>query len=357
MSGRSDNTFRYMLTVFALSLSVSPQAFSQKAPVNPDDTAAGAPIAATRRMAIDARAFHRPLDEATIRKWMAISSQCTMDEFELFLAPLTPQEQELVQHMESIQAPIINRLPFADLRGVLKNGGLLSHELEEQLNRGTTKHTTSQLENELYGAYDCVFASVGPPNGSPRYGDVIIRLKNSVRENGWATPFSGMHFLSAVRDQDAAKMQDLLSAGKPLPAGPYNPLSLGFDDRLHFSHYIVTEEHWNRALAYQAILVLRNAEASAAGKGIQQRFGEMLKTSKPNAFWTIFIPAREYNLSPEAAATREPFGYLEGKFPNRLSIADFTSIEVSTEQLEEVRSWPEAQPHLDLIREKPAGVE
>lgn len=347
---------RYLLAGFALWLCTITPSFGQKAAAKPNDSMAGAPIAATRRMAIDVRAFHRPLDAKTIRKWLQISSRCTMDEFELFLAPLTSQEQQLIEHIESMQAPIINRLPFADLRGVLKNGGLLSHEVEEQLNRGTNKHTTSQLENELYGAFDCVFASVGPPHGSPRYGDVIIRLKDSVRENGWATPFSGMHFLSAVRHQDAAKMQDMLSAGKSLPTDPFNPLSLGFDDRLHFSHYIVTEEHWNRALAYQAILVLRNADDSVAGKTIRERFEELLKLNKPQEFWTVFIPSREYDLPPEEAAAREPFGYLEGKFPDRFSIEDFTSIEVSAEQLEEVRSWPEAKPYLDLIQVKPAGV-
>ena len=53
-------------------------------------------------------------------------------------------------------------------------------------------------------------------------------------------------------------MLELLSAGKPLPTTPGSPLSLGFDDRLHFSHYIVTEKDWGKALAYQAILVRRN---------------------------------------------------------------------------------------------------
>ena len=69
-------------------------------------------------------------------------------------------------------------------------------------------------------------------------------------------------------------------------------------------------------------------------------------------FWTVFIPAREPNLPAEEAAARIPFGYLEGKFTDQLSIADFTSIEVPAEKLEEVRAWPAAKKYRELIRAK-----
>src|SRR5262245_7034393 len=200
----------------------------------------GYPITAARRQAIDTRSFHRPLDAARIKQWMEISSRCTMAEFELFLSPLSPQETGLVKKVEKTTAPIVHRLHFDDLRQVLKNGALWSYRKEEEQQPVRHVHTTPALENKLYGAYDCVFASVGPPDGAPRYGDVIIRLKDSVRENGWATPFSGMHFLKAIRHKDAPKMQEILKAGRELPATATDPLSLGFDDRLHFSHYVVT---------------------------------------------------------------------------------------------------------------------
>lgn len=315
---------------------------------------AGAPIFATRQAAIDARPFHREVDAEKIRQWMEISSRCTMAEFELFLAPCTQAEQQLVEKMATMPAPIVNRLHFEDLRSVLKNGQLSSY-LEEERLKSHLKHTTPALEDELYGAYDCVFASIGPPDGSPRYGDVIIRLKDSVREHGWATPFSGMYFMHSIRHKDARQMQLLLAEGKALSNQPTDPLSLGFDDRLHFSHYIVTEKYWNRALAYQAILVLRNADDSAAGKRLRERFAALLDESDPNRFWNLFVPAREQNLTPVEAAAREPFGYLEGKFTGQLSIEAFISIEVPAENLQEVRSWPEAQAHLNLIRARRRG--
>ncbi len=318
---------------------------------------AGLPLVEARRKAISTVPFHRPLDAEKIRKWMEIGSQCTIAEFELFLDPITEQERKLLDKIEQLHPPIVNRLHYEHLRGVLKNGGLLSLKLEEQAHHGMFEHTTPGVENELYGAFDCVFASVGPINGSPRYGDVIIRLKDSVRETGWATPFSGMHFIWAVRHKPAREMQDLLAGGGTLPTNRTNPMSLGFDDRLHFSHYVVTEKHWHKALAYQAILVLRNLDDSAASQQVRKRFEKMLATSDQSRFWELFIPSRKKNLSAEEQAARIPFGYLEAKFPDRLDIKFITSIEVPAERLAEVRGWPEAKSYLKLIRSKRPGVD
>lgn len=330
---------------------------AEEAPAAPDraESAAGYSIAAARRRAIDGRAFHRPLDAARIKQWAEISSRATMAEFELFLSPLTPQEARLLKKVEETTPPIVNRLHFDDLRQVLKQGGLWSFEREEERRPAKRVHTTPAVEERLYGAYDCVFASVGPPDGAPRYGDVIIRLKDSVREHGWATPFSGMHFLSAVRHKDAKKMQDLLAAGRELPVPP-DKLSLGFDDRLHFSHYIVTEKDWHRALAYQAIVTLRNLDDSEASRRVRRRVETMLEETNARKFWVLYIPALEDGLPAAEEAARVPLGYLEAKFSDKLPIRHFTSIEVPSTRLEEVRAWPEAAPYLDLIRGKAAGV-
>lgn len=340
------------ISVVVAHQAVAQPAVKQTSPPSSEGTRAqaGEPIAATRRTAIDDRDFQRPLDKERIWKWMKIASTCTMAEFELFLDPLEPYEKELVTRIESLPAPIVNRLHFEDLRGVLANGGLVSLYRQQQADHQQLQHTTPNLENLLYGGFDCVFASVGPPDGSPRYGDVIIRLKDSVRERGWATPFSGMHFIYAVRHEDARQMQKILAAGKPLPPPP-SPLSLGFDDRLHFSHYVVVEEHWNRVLAYQAILVLRNLDDSPTSDQVRDRYQKMLAAESPEEFWSLFIPPREENQNPTQAAVHVPFGYLEGKFSDKLSIDMFTAIEVPKDRLNEVRTWPEAKLYLDLIRE------
>jgi hypothetical protein len=342
-----------LLAAVSVGLLFSTKAWGQKS--RGGDDLGGALLVAARRTAIDDRPFQRTIEADKIRQWMDISSRTTIAEFELFLAPLTPKERQVVEKIARFPAPIVNRLHFEDLRAVLRNGQLSSYFEEERIG-SHLKHTTPALENELYGAYDCVFASIGPPDGSPRYGDVVIRLRDSVRENGWATPFSGMHFLYAIRHQDARAMQQILVSGKTLPTKPTDPLSLGFDDRLHFSHYVVTEGDWNKALAYQAILVLRNADASPAGDRVRERFSLLLQEDNPERFWKLFIPPREPNLLPEEAAARVPFGYLEGKFDNQLSIEDFTSIEVPADKLSEVLSWPEARPYRELIRAKAGDV-
>jgi len=333
--------------------------FTQKVIEKPALTSsklAGAPLAATRRKAINALPFHRPLNAEKLQKWLAISSRCTMAEFELFLSPLSEQEQTLIKVIQNKPVPIVNRLHFEDLRHVLQQKALVSLEVEEKLSHNSLTHTTPAVENLLYGAFDAVFASVGPPHGSPRYGDVIIRLKDSVREHAWATPFSGMHFMYAIRHKDARKMQDILAEGKALPKSPFSPLNLGFNDRLHFSHYVVTEKYWNKMLAYQAILVHRNLDDSPASKKVKQRFLDLLIEKNQQKFWSLYIPPRQKNATPEQELENIPFGYLEGKFDNQLSIKFFTSIEVPMDKIKEVKSWPEAQPFLDLIHAIPADV-
>ena len=353
---------RGAVTLFAVLICVGHQyaAFGQQTAIDADPiekSLAGYPVVQARRFAISPMPFDRPLDAEMINKWMEISSQCTIAEFELFLGPLAPQEAKLLDKIEHTPPPIVNRLHFEHLRGVIKNGGLFSLTLEEKSADKPFQHTTPAVENELFGAFECVFASVGPPDGSPRYGDVIIRLEDSARETGWATPFSGMHFIYSIRHQDARKMQDLLALGKPLPTEPTNPLSLGFDDRLHYSHYIVTETHWHKALAYQAVLVLRNLDDSPASDRVRRRMRQMLETTDKNEFWSLFIPPRKEGLSAEDEAARIPFGYLEAKFPDTLPIKFVTSIEVPADRLDEVRAWPESRPYLKLIRAKPLGVD
>lgn len=317
---------------------------------------AGYPLATTRRTAINVLPFHRELDATKLKKWLEISSRCTMAEFELFLSPLTANEEKLLEVIEGKPAPIVNRLHFENLRDVLKQKALVSLQVEEEVENDDLSHTTPAVENLLYGAFDAVFASVGPPNGSPRYGDVVIHLKDSVREHGWATPFSGMHFMYAIQHKDARKMQDMLAAGKPLPDSPYNPLHLGFNDRLHFSHYVVTERYWNQMLAYQAILVYRNLDNSPASEKVRQRFSALLTEENPQKFWNLFIPPRVKNATAVQEAENIPFGYLEGKFDNQISIDFFTAIQVPASKLAEVRSWPESQPYLHLIQAIPAEI-
>lgn len=325
-------------------------------PANKRLPKAGAPLAETRQKAINALPFHRPLTAEKIHKWLEISSRCTMAEFELFLSPLSVDEETLIKVIQKHPSPIINRLHFKNLRHVLQEKALVSLEVEESIEHDSLTHTTPAVENLLYGAFDAVFTSVGPLHGSPRYGDVIIRMKDSVREQAWATPFSGMHFMYAIRNKDARQMQGILTEGKTLPPSPFNPLHLGFDDRLHFSHYVVTEKYWNTMLAYQAILVHRNLDDSPASKKVRQRFAKLLTEADHQKFWNLFIPPRHKNQTHEEKLENIPFGYLEGKFNNQLSIKYFTSIEVPAENLSEVHSWPESQPYLKLIHAKPAGV-
>ncbi|MFH1299551.1 MAG: hypothetical protein ABIK07_00725, partial [Planctomycetota bacterium] len=103
-------TVRVLILLCMITVSFS-SGFAQAVVEKPAVTAsqrAGGPLAATRRTAINALPFQRPLDAEKIKKWLEISSQCTMAEFELFLSPLSQEEQELLKVIEDKPVPIVN---------------------------------------------------------------------------------------------------------------------------------------------------------------------------------------------------------------------------------------------------------
>jgi hypothetical protein len=299
---------------------------------------AGEPVAEARRQALSDWPVKGEITPDRIKKCFEISSQATMMQFFVFLYPFSAGEEKLIRRVLASQPPIVSRTAFSRLKGILAQRALLSPR--EAVKRGVIadRAVTPGSEDLLLGAFDCVFATVGPWSGAERYGDVIIRLKDSARTTGWATPWSGFSFLHWIRKKDTDRIDALIHSN-------YDP-GIDNDDRLLYLMFVVDGKDWNLALGYEAVIFLRAQEqlTQAQRDGIIERALDM---ETPEKFWTFFL-GKHYG--------KGPMGYLEAKFPAFVPADYFESIEVPADKFDEVMSWPESEPFRKIIKvsaEKP----
>jgi hypothetical protein len=256
-----------------------------------------------------------------------------MMEYELFMRPFSSFETKLIVKMQKLDIPITARTRLDLLRSALRNQALLSVR-EAQRRNMSPSVAAPGVEDKLFGGFDCVPAAVGTPDGNPGCGDVIIRLKQSVKTMGWATPWNGLDFMAGHRQ--LAKKQN--PADVYAQAGKGQEIKVGFDDLNHLSQYVVIGKDWNRALAYQTILNLRKISASKQSPAILEK---ILIEAAPNVFW-------------QTLASENIGCSLEAKFPGSVSAGYFESIEVNEKDLPIVLAWPEAAPYKSIIRGVPA---
>lgn len=125
------------------------------------------PLAEARRASLSDTPFPEPVDSDMAQEWRRLSSQATLSEFGLFLGPLSPEETQLLAAIDRMPLPIVHRTSVETLRKVLSARALLSSSEAERLGQDVSGKTTPKMEAELYGAYNYVFASVGPPMEPP----------------------------------------------------------------------------------------------------------------------------------------------------------------------------------------------
>lgn len=295
-------------------------------------------IVMARRSALTSSPIKERLSREQINECMDILSDTFMMEYDLFLRPFSPVETKLIARMQRMEPPIVARTGLELLRDILKNKALLSQR--EAKSRGIPVTAfSSSVQNKLFGSYDCVIATVGSPDGSPRYGDVLIRLKPAVKNFGWATPWSGMQFKAEIRQlvkkQDPSELYAKDSKGQEI--------KVDFDDLNHLARYVVIGRDWNRALAYQAVLSLRkirepNSFASNKAPAVPD---SSLLDLPPQDFWQTLVLERGGC-------------FLEAKFSGSVPADYFESIEVNEKDLPIVLAWPEAVPYKSIIHGIPA---
>ncbi len=291
-------------------------------------------IVMARRSVLGLSPIKQRLTREQINECMDLLSDTLMLEYELFLRPFSLFETRLTVKMQKLELPMVVRTSLDLLRVTLRNQALLSRREAQRRGMPAPASALPEVEDKLLGSFDCVVASAGLPSGNPRVGDVIIRLKQTVKNIGWATPWSGLEFMAETRQ--LVKKQN--PADIYVQAGKGQEITVGFDDLNHLARYVVIGKDWNLALAYQVVRNLRKISASRQSLELLEK---KLLEAASDLFWQTLV-AEGLGCS------------LEAKFPGSLSADYFESIEVNEKDLPIVLTWPEAAPYKSIIRAIPA---
>ena len=291
----------------------------------------GESIVKGRRAALRLPINGNEISRGQIHDYIQMVSRHNLEEIAFWSGFSSEVEKLLFNKIRSLRVPIVTRTSMSNLRKILQNHALMSPVEGVRRDLAVNKTVTPDLEEMLFGAYGCIFATVGLVDGSSRYGEVVIRLRNAVQEVGWATPWSGHYFFSNLLKEDTHLLEARIKSG--------DMNEIGSDIYLQFSHFLIAGRDWNEALAWQAINYLRGGRDEAEKAKRRELAIKLLKETDERRFWQTF--------SKDGAYT---FGYLEAKFEGYLPLASVESIEVEKQHLSEVLSWPEAQTFRHRIR-------
>jgi len=131
-----------------------------------------------------------PIEQFAGRSVLGISHE-NLERTRQTLGSFSAEEQEILRRFHTLPFRIVIRMSPGRLYWTLKDGALFSTGLLRALGQETTPFTPD-LENDMFGAFDYVFASYAKDLGQRMYGDVVLLLKpEEVLPRSWATRVSG----------------------------------------------------------------------------------------------------------------------------------------------------------------------
>jgi len=242
-------------------------------------------------------------------------SELNMDQITARVGTLSVKEQ---QHFDlikgSFNAPIVHRTTLETAQMMLTTGEDLASSTKRKAGA-----FTPEIEQELFAGHDCIFTSIGIPDGTERYGSTILRLKKGL-QFGWATIRSGFKWIQHDLKQD--------------PNGNVDTTM-----RLEFSEQVITDEHWDAAMAFK---IIENVRAGTTflnqGKSYNNAtmLTHLLSQKTVNLFWE---KVQEYRLA-----------YMEGKHIENISVDTLEWIKFDKLDQSTVKSWDLSSYFSSLIK-------
>lgn len=231
-----------------------------------------------------------PLDSnlKKIEKFFKEVSKSNLNQIKTLLYPLNKSEKKLVNKIKRFKLRLIHRTTLEQFKQVIKSEGLVSHSQQRTKNSNITAYTPP-LEQELFGAYSCVFATAGPPEGRKQYGPIKIMIDRNFSDLMWATLSSGWYFMEGQGHEEKTKPN--------------------LNDRVQFSNQLVTANDFEEYFAYLVISHLRK-DSQNYEKNIQS----LLSLKKYEEFF-------EY-------IDKNKLGYLEVKIHGTVPVESFDKIEL-----------------------------
>ena len=113
-----------------------------------------------------------PIEQFAGRSVLGISHE-NLERTRQTLGSFSAEEQEILRRFHTLPFRIVIRMSPGRLYWTLKDGALFSTGLLRALGQETTPFTPD-LENDMFGAFDYVFASYAKDLGQRMYGDVVL---------------------------------------------------------------------------------------------------------------------------------------------------------------------------------------
>ena len=135
------------------------------------------------------KAYFHFIERLTRQPLLDISRQ-TLKDLRASIGTFSLEEQKFVSRLFSLPFRIVVRMSPGRLHWALKDGALFSTGLINSLGTKTDPFTP-KLEDEMFGAFDYVFASYFTDLGQRMYGDVAVLLKPEVLTRSWGSRTSG----------------------------------------------------------------------------------------------------------------------------------------------------------------------
>ncbi|MBF0407323.1 MAG: hypothetical protein HQM10_08215 [Candidatus Riflebacteria bacterium] len=117
-------------------------------------------------------------------------SRINLERLRREVGAISPLEKDFVDKLNSLQHRIVVRMSPGRLFWTLKDGALMSSRLVQLCNMKADP-ITPEIENQIFGGYDYIFAAYTFDAGKSNYGDVAVVLKpDSILHRSWGTRFS-----------------------------------------------------------------------------------------------------------------------------------------------------------------------
>ena len=248
-------------------------------------------------------------------KLIDYASSARVKQLKILMEPLSDIEKKIMAKASLFKPYLVTRVKFDKLRSIFKAEALLSASKAIKDGWLKEKPFTPVMEDKLFGGHSCVFASLGPPQGRERYGDVLFRLDIKALENKtWGSFSSGYYFLKSQRHKNMKEEVKVIK-----------------DDIAGFSNTVFSGQYLDDLYPYMVINFLRSFPKDKANK-----ISKELLSIKDRSSFCSFIDSNR-------------IGYMEAKIADSVSLDVILAIEVPADKLSEVLSWPEAKPHKNKI--------
>ncbi|MBI2376414.1 MAG: hypothetical protein HYV07_20635 [Deltaproteobacteria bacterium] len=300
---------------------------ASQSPRGKQDAAAVLPAMIERFLASGAQTHDHPLETALGATIASMSAQ-NLERRLASLGVLSADEQALFDRVAALEPTYAMRIPAGRLPRLIEGGLMSKRQVATLLGQKVTPFTPDS-EDQLYGAFDYTFGTVGFHDGDETYGDVVVRLRReTVKGRAWASHRAGIHATAAARCEGPVSRAALMISGRAgARLDPNDPAQREQLTRARelFSTWVVSANDAAAELAVQAVEGLRRADG----------------------------PLRQSLLSAHGDALRKVLRdarlvHLEGRIRGALTLADVESVAVPKET-------PAA--FIDALRDRGVAVE